>query len=114
MRRVLIVDDHVLTRMGLAQFVSHLLAPVQFEEAESASQALGLVRPGHWELVLLDRDLPDRNGLDILTDLRQAEPRLPVLIVSGSTDEELALRAMQGGPAASSGRAPRLRNSGKP
>ncbi len=97
MRRVLIVDDHVLTRMGLAQFVTSLFAPVQVEEAESASQALGLVRQGHWDLVLLDLDLPDRNGLDILADIRHADPALAVLMVSGSADAEMALRAMQAG-----------------
>jgi DNA-binding NarL/FixJ family response regulator len=47
--------------------------------------------------MLLDIDLPDRSGLDILCDVRNARPKMPVLFVSGSLEEEFVLRAMRGG-----------------
>lgn len=97
MRRVLIVDDYVLTRMGMVQLVRTTFTPVEVEEADCAVKALELVRQRRWDLVLLDIDLPDRSGLDILADLKRAQPQMPILFVSGCADEEFALRAMQGG-----------------
>jgi DNA-binding NarL/FixJ family response regulator len=47
--------------------------------------------------MLLDVDLPDRSGLDILADVKRARPKMPVLFVSGGVEEEFALRAMRGG-----------------
>jgi DNA-binding NarL/FixJ family response regulator len=97
MRRVLVVDDHVLTRMGMVQFVRHLFNPVEVGEADCALKALELVRQQAWDLMLLDVDLPDRSGLDILGDVKRARPKMPVLFVSGFAEEEFALRAMRGG-----------------
>jgi DNA-binding NarL/FixJ family response regulator len=48
-------------------------------------------------LVLLDIDLPDRSGLDLLEDIRMAVPKLPVLVLSGQLETEYGLRALKAG-----------------
>ena len=49
--------------------------------------------------MLLDLDLPDRSGLDLLKDLKLAAPRLPVLIVSGLAEQEIGVRVLRHGAA---------------
>jgi DNA-binding NarL/FixJ family response regulator len=97
MRRILIVDDHVLTRMGMAQFVRHTLGDVLVAEAQDVKGAVAMIEQHPWEMFLLDIDLPDGSGLDILEQIRARYPGAPVLFVSGMIDEEFAIRAMRGG-----------------
>lgn len=97
MRRVLIVDDHVLTRMGMVHFVRHYFGPMEIDEADHAQAALNLAREREYHLIVLDIDLPDRSGLDILPDLRRACPQTPVLFVTGLVQEEIALHGLKGG-----------------
>lgn len=97
MRRVLIVDDHVLTRMGMVHFVRHCFGQVEIGEADNAQTALALARETPWDLIILDIDLPDRSGLDILPDLRRARPKTPVLFVTGLVQEDIALHGLKGG-----------------
>lgn len=96
MHRVLIVDDQPLIRMGMAKFVRMVLGSVELGQADCARQTLEMVQQEHWDLLLLDIDLPDRSGLDILADIKRARPKLPVLFVTGLLEEEFALRALMG------------------
>ncbi|WCJ57966.1 response regulator transcription factor [Fontisphaera persica] len=97
MRRVLIVDDHVLTRLGMVHFVRHCFGQVEIGEADNAQTALQLARETAWDLIILDIDLPDRSGLDILPDLRRARPKTPILFVTGLVQEDVALHGLKGG-----------------
>ena len=95
--RILIVDDHPLMREALQRSLHHSFKEVCLGEAQSAQEALKLIRKERWDLVVLDVALPGRSGLDILLDIKAARSRLPVLIVSGSCDRELGLRALRSG-----------------
>ena len=68
-------------------------------EAESADQALQLVRAERFDVVLLDIAMPDKNGLELLKTLRIEKPRLAVLILSMYSEEMYALRALKLGAA---------------
>ena len=82
MIRVLIVDDHAILRSGLKEIIMRELHPINWGEARDAQQALAEVQRQDWDLVILDITLPGRSGLDILHELKQARPRVPVLILS--------------------------------
>lgn len=97
--RMLLVDDHALMRAGLRQFVNQTFPGIETGEAASAQEALTLVVMAEWDVVLLDIDLPDRGGLDLLKDIRLAAPKLPVLIVSGQSEEEYGVQAIKAGAA---------------
>ncbi len=60
----------------------------------AATEAL---RAGGFDVVLLDLSLPDSHGLDTLSAIRAAAPGTPVVVLTGMADEEMALRAVQGG-----------------
>jgi two-component system, NarL family, invasion response regulator UvrY len=98
MTRILVVDDHVLVRQGLIQLLGILLEPgVEFHEASTGQEGIDLVSRGEYSLVLLDISLPGRNGLDVLGQIRQLQPKLPVLVLSMHPDEQYAVRALRGG-----------------
>jgi len=97
MYQILIVDDHALTRMGVVQFIQHVLGGAKVTEAETAQAALNLVRKQSFDLMFLDIDLPDRSGLDILADVKLLRPKMPVVFLSGMVDYAFASQAMRGG-----------------
>lgn len=97
--RILLVDDHPMMRAGVRQLLLRAFAEAVVGEAGSARETLGAVMNERWDIVLLDLDLPDRSGLDLLKDLKMAAPRLPVLIVSGLAEQELGLQVLRQGAA---------------
>ena len=93
MIHVLIVDDEAEIRDSLASILSE--EGYAITTAASATEALDLVRDAAYDVVLLDIWLPDRDGLDVLADIRRLEPaRVPeVVIISGHGTIEAAVRA---------------------
>jgi len=60
------------------------------------SDARQLLADGHYDLVLLDLNLPDGNGLDLLRDIRKdLGPGVPVLVLSGLRQEEIVVRGLE-------------------
>ena len=96
---ILIVDDHAVVRDGVKRLVDEQLGAAVFGEASTAQEALQLVREAHWDVVVLDISLGERNGLDVLKELQQLRPRLPVLILSMHAEEQYARRAFRAGAA---------------
>jgi DNA-binding NarL/FixJ family response regulator len=96
---VLIADDHDIVREGLRQIVSETQDIVVGGEARTGGEAIERVRGGGWNVVVLDLNLPDRPGLDVLAQLRAMAPALPVLILSMQEAPSYAARAMKAGAA---------------
>jgi two-component system invasion response regulator UvrY len=95
--RVLIVDDHAVVRRGLRALLSDGFRGAAFGEASDARQALEQLREKKWDVALLDITLPGRGGLDLLKELKAEWPRLPVLVLSGHTEDQFAVRALKAG-----------------
>ena len=98
MKSILVVDDHAIVRKGVIRLLSELIdSPLCFDEVSTAQQALDMLSGGDYSLVLLDISLPGRNGLDLLRQIHQINPSLPVLVLSMFTDEQYAVRALKAG-----------------
>jgi DNA-binding NarL/FixJ family response regulator len=97
MQRILIVDDHAVVRDGLKKMLDEQPGAVTFGEASTVPEALRLVRAGDWDVVVLDLSLGDRSGLEVLKELKQIRPRLPVLILTMHSEEQYARRAFKAG-----------------
>ena len=95
--RVLVTDDFDLMRFGLRRFLDVTFKGALVEEAVNGKQTLDFVRQKPWDLLLLDLSLPDKNGLDILQDIKHAQPDLPVLVFSGMGEDEFAVAALNAG-----------------
>jgi DNA-binding NarL/FixJ family response regulator len=99
MIRALITDDHAVVRRGLKELLTDSRKIEVLGEASTAREALDHVRSGRWDVVILDINLPDRNGLDLLRDLKREKPDLPVLILSVCSEDQFAVRALRSGAA---------------
>ena len=97
MKRILIVDDHEVVRAGVMRIAEHLEAA--FGEAATVAQALDLVRAQDWDLAVVDISLGDRSGLDLIKELKQVRPHLPVLVLTMHSEEQYARRAFRAGAA---------------
>ncbi len=97
MKRILIVDDHEVLREGVKRIFDKRASAIIFGEASSGSEALKLAREEDWDIVVLDLSLGGRNGLEVLKELKQVRPRLPVLILSMHTEVQFARRAFKAG-----------------
>lgn len=93
----MIVDDHPMMRQGLAQLINNEPDLTACGEAESAQQALELVRNGAPDLVLADISLPDKHGLELIKDLQALHPGLAVLVVSMHDESLYAERVLRAG-----------------
>jgi DNA-binding NarL/FixJ family response regulator len=93
MTRILVVDDHVLVRRGLRSIMEGAFPDLELVEAEDASRALELAAKVACDLALVDINLPGRNGLDLLQDLRRLYPKMPVIVLTAFAEGDYGLRA---------------------
>jgi two-component system, NarL family, invasion response regulator UvrY len=99
MLKILIADDHAIVREGLKQILADTPDMMVAGEAENGQQVLELIRNRDWDLVLLDINMPDGNGLDTLKQLKKEKPDLPVLMLSMYPEEQYAIRSIKAGVA---------------
>ena len=95
--KILVVDDHVLIREALRGVLRELKGEaVVILEASVSSEALRqLEQHPDVELVLLDLNLPDRDGLDVLRELGARWPTVPVVVLSAFHDREKVSKALE-------------------
>ncbi len=95
--RVMIVDDHEIVRRGIAEIVDRADGLVVVAEAGSVAEAMRraeLVRP---EVVLVDLQLPDGTGIDIITQLREKVPTASPIILTSFDDDDAVAEALHAG-----------------
>ena len=94
---VLIIDDEVEIRESLQTLLE--FEGYEVESAANASQGLSKLGDRPFDLVLLDLALPDRNGLELLPEIRTLDPQIAVIMITAYGTVEEAVRAMQSGAA---------------
>ena len=97
MIRVLIVDDHAIVRRGLRQILAETSDIAVTGEAETGFQAIKIARQDTFDVVLLDISLPDKNGIEVLKQIKKEQPKLAVMMLSMHTEREFAVRALKAG-----------------
>lgn len=97
--RFLLADDHVLVRKGIIKILEEAFPSSVFGEASDATQTVVLVHREKWDIALLDLSMPGRSGFDLINDLKQIAPSLPLLVLTMYPAEQVALRAYKAGAA---------------
>jgi len=97
MIKVIIVDDHPVIRRGLKQIIGDEPDMEVVGEAENARECFSLVRKTDCSLIVLDINLPDRSGFDVMIQLKSEKPKLPVLILSVHPEDKFASRLVKAG-----------------
>ena len=80
MIKIIIADDHPMLRAGVVQNINREVDMKVTEECGSGEELLSKVIEGDFDIAIIDIDLPGRNGIEILKDLKKQKPNLPVLI----------------------------------
>ncbi len=99
MARILIVDDHAVVRDGVRRIFEELRSETTVGDASNPQEAIECVRSENWDAVVLDISLGGRSGLELIKELKQIRPKLPVLILSMHSEEQYARRAFRAGAA---------------
>src|SRR5260370_41419464 len=95
--RLLIVDDHPITRAGLVHMINHEPDLMVCGEAENAAQALDLLEVSQPDLLLVDITLPGKSGLELIKDVKAMRPELPMLVISMHDESLYADRLLRAG-----------------
>jgi DNA-binding NarL/FixJ family response regulator len=96
-KRVMIVDDHPMMRQGLAQLIDNEPDLIVAAEADTGGLGLDIVVKEKLDLAVLDISLPDKNGLELIKDIRSVRPELPILIISMHDEALYAERVLRAG-----------------
>jgi DNA-binding NarL/FixJ family response regulator len=96
--KVLVIDDHALIRDALRGVLKELSDDAVIVEASDCGQAMRLINE-HPDigLILLDLNLPDRNGFEVLADLRERHPAISTVVLSAFNDRENVAKALEVG-----------------
>src|SRR3954463_8315401 len=92
---ILIIDDEAAIRESLETLLA--IEGYNVETGRSAEEGLAMLAASPRDLVLLDFALPDRNGLEVLEEVRERDPGLPVIMITAYGTVENAVKAIQAG-----------------
>ncbi|MGZ8158844.1 MAG: response regulator [Methylobacter sp.] len=97
MIRILIVDDHDIVRQGLKKLFEKVQGMTIIAEQDNGINALHWLRHNDCDVVLLDISMPGLSGIEVLKQLRDEKPKLPILIFSNYTEDQYAIRLIKAG-----------------
>lgn len=97
MIKIIIVDDHELIRLGIKSMIEREKDIVVADEAINGMELMEKIGNNQYDVVLLDIAMPGRDGIEILKQVKNIKPAIPVLILSIHLEKHYALRALRAG-----------------
>ena len=95
--KILVIDDHEIVRRGVKQILEETFLLVEVGEADSGQKGMAAVQQQPWDLAIVDINLPDQSGLEMLGELHRTRPRLPLMVLSLHPEEQYAVRVFRAG-----------------
>ena len=95
---ILVVDDDPLQRKFMSSIISRRLG-YAIAEADDAEQALGRLSRGGVSVCIIDYRMPGMDGMQLLGRIVQSYPSMPVIMVTATTDTDIAVEAIKAGAA---------------
>ena len=94
--KILVVDDHTLIREALRSVLKELKGDATVFEASDSRQAMALIAEhgDDLKLIMLDLNLPDRDGFSVLAEVRERYPAISVVVLSGQQDRSSVVKAL--------------------
>jgi DNA-binding NarL/FixJ family response regulator len=97
MIKILIADDHPVVREGLKQILSKATDMEIGGEALNGQEVLDKIDAEDWDVILLDINMPGRDGIEVLKEIRKEYAKLPILILSIYPEEQMGVRVLKAG-----------------
>jgi two-component system, NarL family, invasion response regulator UvrY len=95
--KILIADDHPIIRYGLKSIISEDEGLIVSGEAENGNRVFELLKNDKYDIILLDINLPDFSGIEVLERLKISNPEIPVLMLSGFAENLYAEKVILAG-----------------
>jgi len=95
--RVLLADDHAMVRAGLKEVLADTGDITVAGEATNGQEVLAQVRAHEFDVAVLDMTMPGRSGIELIKQVKEARPRLRVLVLTMHKEEQYAVRALRAG-----------------
>jgi two-component system invasion response regulator UvrY len=97
--KILLLEDHPIFRLGVRQLIERRWPESQCIEASTQAEALAVVKSQELTLAVVDLNLPDTTGIDVVPKLLRAAPGLRILVLSLNAEAAYAQRILQLGAA---------------
>ena len=97
MIRLVIADDHTIMREGLKRILDGAEDIEVVGEAIDGFEVLSHIRKGGFDLLVLDLSMPGRSGVELIRQIKEETPKLPVLVLTMHEEEQYAIRAIRAG-----------------
>lgn len=97
MTNILIADDHTIVRLGITILIRDMLPKVYIRDVDNFDLALKEMAKRHYDLIILDINIPGGDNLQMIDVLRLRQPKIKILIFSAYDEELYALRYLQAG-----------------
>jgi FixJ family two-component response regulator len=94
---VLLVDDDVALRQALSETIALRMSTVEVEAVGSAQEALARLQEHTYGAIVSDIKMPGMDGLALLAQVQERHTATPLLLITGHSDHQLAIRALRGG-----------------
>jgi DNA-binding NarL/FixJ family response regulator len=97
MRNALIVDDHPVVRGAIKELLEKAFHDIRVTESDGKTSVVNKICSANWAFVVLDMNLPDRNGLDILKAVKATGNKVPIVVFRLYAEDQYAARALRAG-----------------
>ncbi len=94
--RVLVADDSSTMRKIIIRSLQAVGIPSAVEAADGA-EAVAVFKPGHFDLVLTDWNMPGKSGLDVVKEIRAKDPKVPIIMITTEAEKGRVVQAIQAG-----------------
>jgi two-component system invasion response regulator UvrY len=97
MLNILIADDHPVVRQGIMRIIEDQPDMKVADEASNGLEVIKKVSTKDYSMILLDISMPDRDGLEVVRELKKMRPKLPILVLTMHPEKYYGLRMLQAG-----------------
>ena len=97
MIRVLLADDHAMVRAGLREILADTGDITVAAEATNGQEVMARVRAEDYDVAVLDMSMPGRSGIELIKQVKDAKPKLRILVLTMHSEEQYAVRALKAG-----------------
>ena len=95
--RVMIIDDHEIVRRGIADIVDRTVGMEVVAEAGTVEDAVRRAELVHPDVVLVDLQMPDGTGIDVMKQLREVSPKSLAIVLTSFDDDDALAESLQAG-----------------
>jgi signal transduction histidine kinase len=95
--KILVVDDDEVDRMAVRRALTKAGVKMELSEVTNGNDAISALKHTNYDCVFLDYRLPDQDGLTLIYQLRSSEIKVPLVVLTGQGDEQIAVELMKAG-----------------